>query len=289
MSPKCVRAWIVRAAKAALFNRCSSMFKASGCHLLLGNAALIILGGLIARLNGLEANDRTPAATSLHTVASVGRSAAYHYLPQPNSFNEKSSGKDTYVDWNAGLQRKSPCSRTFRQTAKHRFRRGSPANSESSKRAKSADSINQQGTIRSANENELKQNPNEIDSGRSATPTRSERPTTARPLSNQEAANELQIINNYTNDITKLGVGRDPPTNYKSPPNIGYKYYDPMRKHGRPNKDPNRDPNMVGWNGLVKLIFLLLICSAGSTGNVFIISSIMIIDQFQMQGAISSL
>lgn len=251
------------------------MFKASGCHLLLGNAALIILGGLIARLNGLDANDRTPAATSLHTVASVRRSAAY--LPQLNSFNENSSSrKDTYVDWNdwhAGLRNDAaPCSRTSRRATKHRFKRSSPANNESSKREKSAGSINQPGTIRSANENELKQNTTKIGSGRSATPTTrsQQQPTTARPLSNQEtAANELQIINNYTNDITKLGVGRDP-TNYKSPPNIGYKYYDPMRKHGRPSKDPNRDTDMVGWNSLLKLVFLLLICTAGTTGNIFV-------------------
>lgn len=61
-----------------------------------------------------------------------------------------------------------------------------------------------------------------------------------------------------------------------------------MRKHGQ---RPAKDPNLVGWNsnwnGLLKLIFLLLSAGAGTTGNIFVISSIMIIDQFQMQGAIS--
>lgn len=276
-------------------NRCSSMFKASplGCHLLLGNAVLIILGGLITRLNGLDANDRKLVTTwhSLQTVASVRPNAAN----LPNSFNENFNKKDdSYANWSAGLpnfgnhsnttnQSSSPA---IRSTTKRRFKRGRP--NKSSNGGKSASSINQpNGTIRSDNENELKQNAAEI-GDRSRTPTRSERgPTTA--TTDEETANEIQIINNYTNDITKLGVAGTGSstdlTNYKT--NIGYKYYDPMRKQSRPNKDPKLASWNSNWNGLLKLVFLLLTATAGTTGNVFVISSVMIIEQFQMQGAIS--
>ena len=147
-------------------NRCSSMFKASplGCHLLLGNAALIILGGLIAPVNGLGANDIKPAATGLQNVASVRRSANA-YLPQLNSFNvnfnRKRRKEDTHADWNA----ERPNSRST-----SRLRRDSPAD-ESSNRDGSR-SINQPDAIRSDSANEPDPNrAGKISSGRPLTPT----------------------------------------------------------------------------------------------------------------------
>ena len=73
-------------------------------------------------------------------------------------------------------------------------------------------------------------------------------------------------------------------TNFKgSSTNYGYKYDREWRKF--PSR-LNKDAKLSNWNELLKLVFLLLISTAGTTGNIFVIATLMLIDQFQVQGNI---
>ena len=145
--------------------------------------------------------------------------------------------------------------------------------------------INQTNLLKSKNKNGDLQN---------TPPTSSLSNQTTTTAFNEEE-NKIQIFKNITNDITKI-MSKIEATTIKTTTastestrnthpflksSTNFKYYDPReRKQNRLSKDQNS----ANYNSLLKLFFLLLICSAGTTGNIFVISSIMIVDSFQMQG-----
>lgn len=247
------------------------MFKASqNGHLLLGSPLvlklIILFGGLIL-INGLIDNEsklfkiqnRLVYKTSFNTTSV--QTKEHTYIPQ--FYNYNSNEKDAYVN--------------FKKS--NRFKRNSIVVETNRKWEKSKNPINQSNSIKS-DKNGLQQTTSKTNQ----TPTLFFNLQTA--LSN-EKENKIQSPKNVTYELTNRMISTTTEksiikstSNYKSSTNVGYKYHDTMRKHSqnRLNKD------LVNWNGLLKLIFLLLISTLGTLGNIFVISSIMIIDSFQTQG-----
>ena len=246
------------------------MFKAFqiGCHLLLGDTAstLVFLLDSLILLNVVTANDIRPSHSNQirlfkHQIstASVSVPDVQHvnYLPKSVEFNHQYK-KIKRKDANEHV--------LYRLNKRDSFN----SNNETSiKRTIKPDKNELQYDVQS-------------DGGTRSPPIFLPNSTTTTGKAFVESNDQIVMT---TFPSTVFGdIIRSTATNYKTTTNIGYKYgyYDrnEMRKQNRLNKESN----LVSWNGLLKLIFLVLICTAGTTGNIFIISSIMVVDNFQMQG-----
>ena len=54
--------------------------------------------------------------------------------------------------------------------------------------------------------------------------------------------------------------------------------------HGYPAQYPNQMQDPVSWNGVLRLVLFSVVSTLGSMGGIFVISSITVIDTFQVRG-----
>lgn len=260
-------------------------------HLLLGNLALIILGSLILLNSLVIGNDINLSNNRIRPFKNQNRNFIsvqtnlVNYLPQldfyKDIFRKKknaffNSNYQTYQDENE-------------ESTIFRFKKDNSINNEfnrdSNKKTKST----------------IKSNKVYLKSIKSPLLYLYTSPTDV--LSSKEE--KIQAINNLTNNISKImttttssssvnlisttlpttlatiTTTTTSSTNFRGSTNYGHKYYD--REWKRPNR-MNKEASLIELNELLKLILLLLVCTAGTTGNIFVISSIMVIEQFQTQG-----